>query len=95
MYIPCNKAGLQISIPRLNASICIYDSLEGTVIRSELFLLLKSIFNLWVRTLHHFPTQLQVIFKNPKECPKFVPKMSRWAHSHTTPKNPDGQVCTV
>lgn len=26
MYIPCNKAGLQISIPRLNTSICIYDS---------------------------------------------------------------------
>lgn len=69
--------------------------LEGKVVHSELFLLLKSIFNLWVRTLHHFPTQLQVIFKNPKECPKFVPKMSRWAHSHTTPKNPDSQACTA
>lgn len=68
---------------------------EGKIFHSELFLWLKRIFNLCIITLHHFPTQLQVIFKNPKECPKFVPKMSRWANSHTTPINSAGQACAV
>lgn len=39
--------------------------------------IIKSIFNLWVRTLHHFPTQLKSYLRI-KECPKFVSKMSRW-----------------
>lgn len=70
-------------------------TLKGKIFHHEFFLLLKRSFNLWVRILHHFPTQLQVIFKNPKECPKFVPKMSRWAHSHTTPVNPAGRACAA
>ena len=73
-------------------SICMCHFCEGKRFHCELFVRLKGMFNLWVITLHHFPTQLQVIFKKPKECPKFVPKMSRWAHSHTTPINSAGQV---
>lgn len=75
--------------------ISIWYSLGGGVFHNGLFLLLQKTFNLWVIILHHFPTQLQVICKNPKECPKFVPKMSRWAHSHTTPINPASQACVA
>lgn len=95
MSNPWNKAGLLITIPGPGLSICICYFCDGKLFHNELFLWLKRILDLWVITLHRFPTQLQVIFKNPKECSKLVPKMSRWAHLHTTPINRVGQACAA
>lgn len=82
--------------PHTYVPICACYPLEGNVFHRELSLLLNRVFNLCIIvTLHHFPTQLQVMVTSPKACPKAIPKTSRWAHSHNTPINSGGQGSTA